>query len=119
MTGIPPLRIIALSALLAGCAHERRYVVLPEQELAGCKQAALDAASSADAWRRFRAERLTEGSFKVDVTRIEYHLDFHHCDRITVILPTDQHFGMHSCFIEVSVVHESSEVADMRESFWP
>src|ERR1041385_8843790 len=119
MTSTPMQRIIALSALLAGCAHERRYVILPEQELARCKQAALDAASSADAWRRFRAERLTEGPFKVDVTRIEYHLDFDHCDRITVILPTDQHFGWHSCFIEVGVARQSGEVADMRESFWP
>ena len=62
---------------------------------------------------------MTDGPFTVDVTRIEYHVDFDRPDHITLILPTDHHYGWHGCYIEVSIARESGKVVEMAEYFWP
>ena len=105
--------------MLAGCAHERRFTILAEKELTRCREVALEAAGSPEAWRRLSGRRLTSEPFRFDLTRIEYLIDFDTADRVGVMIPSGGRFGWHPCYLEVTVARKDFAVIKIEESCWP
>ena len=114
------------------CVSERAYVTLQDDVIARWKQLAVEAAMSPAAWSRLGGERFIDGLFNVDPTQIEYHglgdgcvvgdgrlfiYGDANCDRIKVIVPTDQRSACASFFIEVIVARESGKVVNLKDSF--
>lgn len=110
-----------LPFFLFGCAHQRQFTRLSEQELTRSKQVALEEAGSPEAWERLKGKRLNKEKepFKFDTSRVEYVIDFDQADRITVIIPSGGRLGWHSCYVAVTVALRNFEVLKMEESFWP
>ena len=113
------LPVLTLTTFFVGCAHQRQFISLSEQELPRCKQVALETADSSEAWGRLQAKRLTKEPFKFDASRVTYEIDFDHPDRITVIIPSGGTFGWHPCYVGVTITRCKMEALEMYESFWP
>jgi hypothetical protein len=114
--------LVSLGLIVVGCAHQQqfhRFYSLREQELAGCRRAAVEAAVSPEVWQRVGGKRLTEESLKLDTSRITYDLDCDHQDCVEVIIPSGGRVGWHSCYVEVTVNRTTQQVVEMHEYFWP
>jgi len=111
---------------------QRPSETLQSDEIGRWKQVAMEAATSAEAWSRFGGERLIEGPYNVDPTRITYSMlgkdcvirggelyvkNNAACDRIKVVVPTDQQSACALFLIEIVVSRESGKVLDMKDSF--
>lgn len=111
---------------------QRPSETLQSEEIGRWKQVAMEAATSAEAWSRFGGERLIEGAYNVVPTRITYSMlgkdcvirggelyvkNNAACDRIKVVVPTDQHSPCALFLIEIVVSRESGKVLDMKDSF--
>lgn len=119
MTTARILPLVILVASVVGCAHDRRFTILSERELARCKEVAMDAARSPETWQRLGGRRLTSDPFKFDTARMEYEIDFDTADRVRVIIPSGVQFGWHPCFVAVTVVRREFAVVEIHESCWP
>jgi hypothetical protein len=111
---------------------QRPSETLQSDEIGRWKKVAMEAATSAEAWSRFGGERLIEGPYNVDPTRITYSMlgkgcvirggelyakNYAVCDRIKVVIPTDQQSACALFLIEIVVSRESGKVLDMKDSF--
>jgi hypothetical protein len=123
------LSILALGAVLIGCAHPSTPTKPPEgqtwsgflsdDESAHSKQVAITAAQSPETWERFKPKRVTSEPLKLDASRAQVYLYPPDYGRVTVAIPSGGHVGWHSTYIAVELSRGSYDVRRMYESFWP
>ena len=123
MTRLGPFLACVLIACGCTCTKpEHRFTVFAfsDSDLASYREMAITAAHSPVTWERFHAKRIGEQPLRLEKSRVEYRFDLERPDLIRLFFDTGEPFGMHSCYVAVTIRRGSEDhVVGIEESFWP